>query len=263
MITPLPFQPDRFSTAAPHYLAGRTPYPPVLIRRVAERTGLAADHRVLDLGCGPGPLAIAFAPLAHDVVAVDPEPAMLAAGRDAAAACPNIRFIQGSSYDLGPALGAFFLVTMGRSFHWMDRADTLRRLDTMIAPDGAIALFHDSRPDVPDNAWRAEVNAVIARYAPREKPRGGWLSNGWVRHEGVLIDSPFPRMETVGVIERHDVPIENLIDRVLSMSTTSPAKLGDATNALVEELRETLTRLAPTGTLPQLTETTALMAWRA
>jgi hypothetical protein len=44
----------------------------------------------------------------------------------------NIRFIAGSSCDLDPALGHFHLVVMGRSFHWMDRVDTLERLDRLI-----------------------------------------------------------------------------------------------------------------------------------
>ena len=71
------FQPRRFRTAAQHYLAGRPAYAPRLIRHVARFTGLAPEHRVLDLGCGPGMLAGAFAPLAGEVIAMDPEPEML------------------------------------------------------------------------------------------------------------------------------------------------------------------------------------------
>src|SRR5271165_1053766 len=71
------FQPRRFRTAARHYLAGRSAYSPRLIGHVAQLTGLATEDRVLDLGCGPGMLAGAFAPLAGEVVAMDPEPEML------------------------------------------------------------------------------------------------------------------------------------------------------------------------------------------
>jgi cyclopropane fatty-acyl-phospholipid synthase-like methyltransferase len=52
MIEPL----DRYRSAARHYERGRVPYAPALIRRVAEVTGLGGQHRVLDLGCGPGPI---------------------------------------------------------------------------------------------------------------------------------------------------------------------------------------------------------------
>ena len=71
------FQPHRFRTAARHYLAGRPAYAPRLIRLVAELLRLSERDRLLDLGCGPGVLAGAFAPLVGEVVAIDPEPEML------------------------------------------------------------------------------------------------------------------------------------------------------------------------------------------
>ena len=77
---------------------------------------------------------------------MDPTPEMLSAARALAGATPNIRFVAGSSYELGPALGRFHLVVIGRSFHWMDRVDTLNRLDAMIEPAGAVALFATRPP---------------------------------------------------------------------------------------------------------------------
>ena len=126
------FEPRRFRTAARHYLAGRPPYAARLIEDVAKFCGLSLRHHLLDLGCGPGQLAKAFAPKVGSVLGIDPEPEMLAlAGQDAA---PNIEWRQGSSHDLGPELGRFQLATMGRSFHWMDRVETLRRLDRADRP---------------------------------------------------------------------------------------------------------------------------------
>ena len=76
-MTHAPFDPERYRSAAAHYERGRVPYASALIRRVAEVTGLGLEHRVLDLGCGPGPLARGFAPLVGEVIAVDPSPEML------------------------------------------------------------------------------------------------------------------------------------------------------------------------------------------
>ncbi len=75
----VPFEPRRFRTAAEYYLRGRLPYPDALIARVISMTGLAPHHAVLDLGCGPGLLAAAFAPHVGKVIGIDPEPAMLEA----------------------------------------------------------------------------------------------------------------------------------------------------------------------------------------
>ena len=56
----IPFQPDRFRSAAAHYLRGRPAYSDALIRDVALLCGLDGTGRLLDLGCGPGQLARAF-----------------------------------------------------------------------------------------------------------------------------------------------------------------------------------------------------------
>jgi 2-polyprenyl-3-methyl-5-hydroxy-6-metoxy-1,4-benzoquinol methylase len=73
------FDPHRFRSTVPFYAAHRVPYPQALIAFVAERCRLGRGSPVLDLGCGPGPLAVAFARLGCAVTAMDPSPDMLAA----------------------------------------------------------------------------------------------------------------------------------------------------------------------------------------
>ena len=256
-LEPVPFEPRRFRTAAAHYLAGRVPYPRRLLARVAQLCGLGPGDRMLDLGCGPGQLARAFAPWIDEVVAVDPEPEMLRiAGEDAA---PNIRFVQGSSYDLGPHFGRFRLVVMGRSFHWMDRVETLRRLEGLIEPGGAVALFGDTHPNLPDNAWRQELRALTDRYAG-EGTR--WRGPDWIRHEAVLLDSAFAGLEEISVIERRTAAAEEIVQRVLSMSGTSREKLGEAADHLAAEVAALVARLAPGGGLTEVVATYALIARR-
>jgi SAM-dependent methyltransferase len=252
---PPPLEPDRFRSAAAHYDRGRVPYPPALFRRVADVTGLGSRHRVLDLGCGPAPLARGFAPLVSEVVAMDPSAEMLAAARALTTEATNIRFVAGSSYDLGPALGHFRLVVMGRSFHWMDRVDTLERLDWMIEPGGAVALFDDVAPEVPANAWQAVWGSIRERYEINTGPhRRDPNSN---RHEAILLDSPFAHLERFGAIERRALDVETLVARTLSMSSTSPSHLGGKTAAMVAELRAALADVRE-----EVVETCALVAWR-
>ncbi len=252
---PPPFDPGRYSSAAAHYEQGRVPYSPALIRRVAKVTGLGSRHRVLDLGCGPGPLARSFASLAREVVAIDPTPEMLAEARALAGQVANIRFLAGSSYDLDPALGPFRLVVMGRSFHWMDRVDTLKRLDRMIHPDGAVALFHDSAPAVPANVWQRAWHDIRERYEPNTGPH--MSDPDWIRHEAILLDSPFARVESFGVIERRAIDVETLVQRALSMGSTSPAHLGEKTASMVADIRAALADVRE-----EVVQTSALVAWR-
>jgi hypothetical protein len=54
-----------------------------------------------------------------------------------------------------------------------------------------------------------------------------------------------------------------LIDRALSMSSTSRARIGDRADALVEEIGDLSARLAPAGRLVEVVASTALVARRA
>jgi SAM-dependent methyltransferase len=256
---PLPRAFPRFGSTVPHYVTGRPNYAPSLIRIVKEQLHLSGQHRLLDLGCGPGWLAVAFAPFVGTVVAMDPEPAMLAAAETVAAeANVQIELIEGSSYDLGSHLGMFQVVTIGRAFHWMDRGDALRRLDALIEPDGALVLFNDVRPEVPENAWYRQYSEVVERYANID----ACIPPHRLRHEASLLESPFDQLERVGVIERRVVPIERLVDRALSMSTSSPEQLGSLSDRLAQELLTQMAQFATAGTVVEVMESQALIARR-
>jgi len=256
------FQPRRFRTAAQHYLAGRPPYAPRLIRHVARLTGLGPDHRVLDLGCGPGMLAGAFAPLAREVIAMDPEPEMLRIAEAEFGEAGRISFVRGSSFDLSPAPGPFRLVTMGRSFQWMDRPDTIRRLDALIEPDGAIALFNSGHRDAPDTEWIAPYRDLVRRYAADDRTHVKRGAGGWVDHEAILLGSAFSILDEIAVIERRAVTVAQLVERALSRSSTTEERLGAAASGFAVEIEALLSPMANDGMLSEVIATYALIARR-
>src|SRR5215207_6329982 len=136
---------ESFQSIAATYERYRLGYPQRLVERVAGLAGLKPGDAVLDLGCGTGMLAMGFARLGMAVTAMDPEPEMLAAaGSKAQAQGAPVTLLSGGSQDLTADMGPFRLVTMGRAFHWMDRAATLAMLDRIVTPDGGVALFHDA-----------------------------------------------------------------------------------------------------------------------
>jgi SAM-dependent methyltransferase len=253
---------QRFRSTVGHYLNGRPPYADRLIRRVAGLVGLGPAHSVLDLGCGPGQLARGFAPLAGAVVAMDPEPEMLRVAADASAGFTTVSFVRGGSEALVPMLGRFRLVTMGRSFHWMDRAATLCRLDALIEPGGAVALFSTDAPPVPENAWTESYSEIRRRYAGDRAERRRQRSEGWMRHEGVLLASPFCCVEGFCVFERRTIVAKSLVDRAFSMSSTSPERLGAQAAALQLEIEALIAAIAPDGTLVEVVQSSALVARR-
>ncbi|WP_322012310.1 class I SAM-dependent methyltransferase [Paraburkholderia sp. J12] len=259
-----PFVPDRFRHAAPHYLLGRPAYSPALIRRVAQHAGLDGTQRLLDLGCGPGQLSLAFASWVAQALAIDPEPAMLGVASELGAGmAPNIEYRQGSSYDLDATLGTFHLAVIGRAFHWMDRADTLVRLDTLLAPRGAVALFGTQHLDDPLRPWAAQYRTLLDQYANEDPARAQRKSAEWENHADVLARSAFAALERISVIEYRRVSAEQLKARPLSMSSLSRERLGERLDTLLAGIDALVAEHSSDGWLIERIESTALLATRA
>jgi len=264
MLTPVAaFVPDRFSSAVPYYVEGRLDYPARLIGNVARWLGISAGEPVLDLGCGPGFLAISFAKLGCTVMGIDPDNAMLSAAKQLAqrqgVAC---EFREGSSYEISPALGSFELVTMGRSFHWMDRPATLAALDSIIEADGAIALFTDRHVKCRENRWVEAVEEVRRKFENPEEFRTLQRAGEVERHEIPLLASAFSQLETMGVTERRLLSVDGAVTRALSYSGCAPHRLGERQPAFEAALREGLTPYATDGRLSEVVEFQALIGGR-
>ncbi|HEY4298230.1 MAG TPA: class I SAM-dependent methyltransferase [Paraburkholderia sp.] len=264
MTDPTSFDPNRFKSNAAHYLAGRAAYSPQLIRRVAQSCGLGGSHRLLDLGCGPGQLSLAFSSWVGSGLALDPETAMLqVAASLGAGIAPNIEYREGSSYDLSPALGRFRLAVIGRAFHWMDRPDTLARLDALIELEGAVALFSTAIVSDAPIAWLAPYRALLEEYAQSDASRLRRKAADWESHDTVLSKSPFAALERVSIVETRRVSVESLCERPLSMSSLSRDRLGDRLDELLARVRQLLDAHATDGWLDERVESTALIARRA
>jgi ubiquinone/menaquinone biosynthesis C-methylase UbiE len=255
---------NRFQDTVEAYVRYRLDYPARLIARLIALAGLKPGDAVLDLGCGPGNLALALARQGMAVTALDPEPQMLAAARAAAAREDlAIDFCQRGSGDLTPADGPFRLAAIGRAFHWMDRRATLAILNRIIAPGGGVALFHDAHPPVEENAWYKLLGKVVEKYGRARlahvKERG---EGGHRRYEPFLFASAFTRLDGLSVTIRQPVTAEAIVGRAFSTSACSRLALGERAAAFEAELRKALQELSPDGTFTEVAELVALLARR-
>jgi SAM-dependent methyltransferase len=258
------YDPNRFKTNVPFYTRYRLGYPERLIQWVISHTGARPGDAVMDLGCGPGLLAIPFARQGLKVVGVDPEPAMLDEGRKAAAeAGVSVAFRQGSSYDLPADIGPFKLVTMGRSFHWMDGPATLAMLDAHVVPGGAVILMHDLHTKTVENRWRQVLHEVGNEFGREEEHHVAARGRAdFASHESVLMNSPFGHLERIGVFVTREMTTDDIVGLAFSLSTSSPQKLGSRKDEFESHLRTGLAEISPDGCFTELAEMTALIATR-
>jgi SAM-dependent methyltransferase len=255
----------RFRSTVPYYVRYRPRYPPTLLDAVAEALALDGTGRLLDLGSGPAFLAIGLAWRFEEAVAMDPEPEMIAAAdAEARAAGVALTLVRGSSEDLdpdrpGPRPEAFRLVTMGRSFHWMDRERTLHALDALVTPGGSIGLFDVDHVETPENAWEAALDAVRDRFTPDSRRRRRGEQE---RHEAVLTRSAFSSINRVSHVWRQRVSVDDLVGRMLSMSATAPDALEVGLSELAAALHRALGPFIRDGLVEEVLEADALLASR-
>lgn len=261
---PVPYEPRRFKSAVPYYERYRLGYPERLIARVVALLGLRPGDPVLDLGAGPGSLAVPFARKGMKVTAADPEPGMLAAAEEVAEAQRvTLHLWQGGSYELNPSMGPYRLVTIGRAFHWMDRVSTLAMLDRIVTRDGAVALFHDAHPVLPENQWFKTLCKIGDRYGRQSHAHIAERKKlGHRRYEPFLYQSAFTELDGLSVTIRKPITEDEIVGRAFSQSTTSPEKLGAKAPAFEAELREALRGLSPSGHFTEIAEMVALIARR-
>jgi ubiquinone/menaquinone biosynthesis C-methylase UbiE len=259
-IDPPAYRPRRFQGAAAPYERFRLAYPKRLIARLAALMDLKEGDAVLDLGSGPGFLAVPFAQAGLNVTAADPEPDMLdAAAAAAESAGVALQLWQGGSFDLTAAMGPYRLVAIGRAFHWMDRAATLAMLDRIVTADGAVALFHDAHPDVEENRWFKVMCEVSRRY---RRQLSGSREGGHRRYEPFLFASAFRQIDGLSVTVRQPLTEDEIVGRAFSQSAALPQMLGDRARAFEVDLRAALQLLSPEGRFTEIAEMVAVAARR-
>ncbi len=233
----------RFDSTVPFYARYREPYPASFFREVARREGLATTERLIDIGCGPGSLAIGFAPYVKSCVGVDVETEMLEAARvEAARAGVHVELIQARIEDLPMDIGLFQAVTIGRALHWFDRAEALAVLERIVDANGWIAICGTRAYSAASQGWTGKFHDIRRAWSSDPDESRYRINLGdWFR------GSRFRKVEDIEVTEIHQVTIPDLIGRALSLSTTSPEVLGERRPAFEAAMREALEPLSATG----------------
>ena len=129
------------------------------LNRVVQWAGAGPDDTVLDVACGPGLLACAFARVAKHATGLDVTPAMLEQARKTQQdqGLKNVSWQQGDVYSLPFSEAQFSVVSSRFAFHHLqDPLAALKEMERVCKPGGRIAVA-DMAP-LPEKA--AALNAA-------------------------------------------------------------------------------------------------------
>jgi SAM-dependent methyltransferase len=264
-----------FSGTAAYYRRGRLPYAPGLADVLAEVLKLDGRGRLLDVGCGPGILALGLAHLFSDIVGVDPDNGMIAEARREAAECGvagKAQWVQARAEDLPAGLGTFTVAVFGQSFHWMDRDLVAATVRDMLRPGGVLVHISDLKtetrtvdglphPAVPCTA----VEELVKQYlGPVRRAGRGVLLHGTPGDEAaVLARAGFsgPRRHVVSGGQALERTCDDVVAGVFSMSYSTPHQFGTRRDDFEADLRRLLQEASPSGRFSERQPSTEVFVW--
>jgi SAM-dependent methyltransferase len=151
-----------FGTAAAAYAEHRPDYAQAAVCWAVEP---APGPRVLDLGAGTGKLTATLVALGAEVIAVEPDPAMLTELRRA---LPAVRALAGSAEAIPLPDASVDAVLAGNALHWFDMAVAGPEIARVLVPGGILAGLWNVIDDRVD--WVAGLERVSgsAAIGPRD-----------------------------------------------------------------------------------------------
>jgi SAM-dependent methyltransferase len=147
-----------FGTAAAQYAQYRPSYAEAAIRWCLAPVSDAQPVRVVDVGAGTGILTGALVRLGAEVVAVEPDQAMLA---ELQGQLPGVRALEGGAEALPLPDQSADAVLCGQSMHWFDLDRALPEIARVLTPGGVLAGLWNVDDD--QVGWVAGLAAITKR----------------------------------------------------------------------------------------------------
>jgi len=264
-----------YGGSAEYYERGRLPYPAELADRLASALALDGSGRAIDVGCGPGIIALRLAHLFDEMIGVDADRHMLeqAAQRAIERGITNTRWVQMRAEDLPGDLGTFRVATFAQYFHWMDRARVAEKIHAMLQPGGAFvqvnhwSIAGEPAPESPYPFPPEDDVAQLVRTYLGESRRAG---------QGVLpstkLDDEPEVLHAAGFGDPERVPlpagevvvssVDDIVARHYSVSGSAPHLFGSRKEEFEQELRTLLNAASESGKFAERVRDAELVIWR-
>jgi SAM-dependent methyltransferase len=147
-----------FGAAAAAYAEHRPGYAEAAVRWAVEPVRDRRPVRVADLGAGTGKLTATLVSLGAEVIAVEPDPQMLAELRRA---MPAVRSVPGSAEEIPLPDAGLDAVLAGQAMHWFDMDRALPEIARVLRPGGVLAGLWNVDDD--RVGWVAQLAEISKR----------------------------------------------------------------------------------------------------
>jgi ubiquinone/menaquinone biosynthesis C-methylase UbiE len=206
---------------------------------------------LLDIGAGPGTLAIPLSHYFNRVVAVEPSREMIDEGKILATErkAENIDWLCANGEDLSDTIGEFQAVTFGNSLHWMDYKRMLEFAYTILAPGGCVGItgvstIWQNTPEV----WQQKTIEIIKKYLGEERrtSSGSFPSVKTKDYPKILEEIGFENVRYEHLkFPKIKVASSEIAQEQHSYSYAAPELFGNNLKNFDDELKEELLKINP------------------
>ena len=191
-------QANSFGRAAGEYERSRPTYPPEIARWLVPATATT----VADVGAGTGKFTRALVDLGVEVIAVEPDPVMLAT---LTGALPGVRAVEGTAESMPLPDASADVITAAQAWHWVDPVRALPEVARVLRPGGVLGLVWNIRDE--REPWVEALSGII-EHSDAER---------FVR-EPIEIGGPFGPTEAFEVRWSRPMTLDGLLELVKSRS---------------------------------------------
>jgi SAM-dependent methyltransferase len=154
----------RFSDRAEDYARYRPHYSHDVVHALQLLCGLAPQHLIADVGCGPGMLAEIFLENGNRVIGVEPNREMRLAGDKYLAGYPNFSSVDGTAEATTLDSAGVDFVVAGQAFHWFRPSETRAEFARILQPQGWVVLVWHER-DTHSTPFLRDYENFLRRFS--------------------------------------------------------------------------------------------------
>jgi hypothetical protein len=232
---------------------------------------------LIDVGIGPGLIAMDLAPFFEEVLGIDADADMVfeAAREGRRRGIENATWLNMRGEDLPADLGPFRVATFAQSFHWMQRERVARAIRHMLEQGrGRLVLVHgytlqgvdpvdlQEHPTPPYDS----IAELVERYLGSVRRAGrGVLRDGTPSDEEWVLDQAgFSGPDVVNIIDTRVITrtADDIVASVYSVSRSAPHLFGKRLAAFESELHALLSEASSQGLFSVQAGENELRIWR-